>query len=50
MSAPTPGYGYWTEAFERLHLAATTGASLVEVELLAAAELEQLLDDEEAGQ
>ena len=44
MSAPAPGYGYWTDAFEKLHLAVTTGASAAEVERLADAE--QLLDQD----
>jgi hypothetical protein len=37
------GFGYWTEEFEQLHHAATSGAPADEVERLAAAELDALL-------
>lgn len=36
----------WTEAFERLHQAATTGAPAAEVEHLAATELAELFEAE----
>jgi hypothetical protein len=35
-------YGMWTEAFSRLHHAATTGASAEEIAALEAAELDEL--------
>jgi hypothetical protein len=39
---PRGGYGMWTEAFELLHHAATTGASVEEIERLETAELDEL--------
>ena len=42
--------GTWTEAFERLHEAAITGAPVAELERLAAAELDELLRMETEGE